>query len=208
MRLVRYLALFLVPLIVLFLASCGSDGSSGDHHNTPVEAVFIGSSQLNDWIFSESFPNNNYVKKAGLSNTSAEMLARFQTDAISIKPKVIVIWAGENDIDRAMTLSETQSNITQMKQLAAAANIKVVLCTLSPKKGTEAVQNPTIVTLNTWIREFGTTTNTAVADFYPVLVDDNGELATQYARDNEHLTTAAYHAITPIVSAAIAQAQQ
>lgn len=195
--------------LTLLQAGCSlGDGSSGGNNDKgPLQAVFIGSSQLNDWTFSVSFPNNNYVKKAVLSDTSTEMLARFQTDAVNPKPQVIVIWAGENDVDRGMPLSTTQSNVTQMRQLAVAASIPVVICTIPPKAGTDAVQNPTIVTLNSWLKSFAASNNVPVADFYPVLVDANGELKAEYASGTEHLTAAAYQAITPVVQAAISAAK-
>lgn len=196
--------------LTLLLAGCSlSDGNGGGGNNDkgPVQAVFIGSSQLNDWTFSTSFPNNNYVKKAVLSDTSTEMLARFQADVVTPKPPRVVIWAGENDVDRGMALSTTQSNITQMHQMASAASIAVVLCTIPPKAGADAVQNPAIVTLNTWIKSYAADHNIAVADFYPVLVDANGDLKADYASGTEHLTAAAYQVITPIVQAAITAAK-
>lgn len=203
----KALVLHLVVSFVLALAGCGSDGGS-QQRSEAVEAVFIGSSQTSDWILSQSFPGRNFVKKAVLSDTSADMLARFQRDVIDVKPKVVLIWAGENDVDRRLPLATSQANITAMRQMAADASIRVVLGTVPPKGGSDAFQNPTIVNLNAWIRSYGTSSGTSVADFYAVLVGPSGEIKAEFANGTEHLSDSAYAAITPVASAAITHAEQ
>jgi lysophospholipase L1-like esterase len=169
--------------------------------------VFIGSSQLLEWKFSDTFPNRNFVKKAVSSDTVDLMLARFQTDVVALKPKVVVIWAGENDIQRAVPLEEIQKNVMAMSDQALQANIRVVLCTLAPKAGPSSVQNPTIVQFNAWLRDFGANPK-VTADFYQVLADASGNLRPEFAHGDQHFTAEAYVALTPVAVSAIEQVEQ
>ena len=75
------------------------------------------------------------------------MLLRFRQDVIDLKPKVVVILAGTNDVAEntgKMTLGETEGNIESMILLAKANGIRPVLCSILPStefwwhKGTAA----------------------------------------------------------------------
>ncbi|HWR36957.1 MAG TPA: GDSL-type esterase/lipase family protein [Clostridia bacterium] len=194
-------------ILELFALGCGG-GSGNSTRSQPVEVVFIGSSQTVDWQLPQSFPGKNYVKKGRLSDASADMLARFQTDVVGLKPRVVVIWAGENDIDRQLPLAQLQANIDAMRQQAATANIGVVFGTVPPKTGTDANQNPAIVEFNDWLRSYVASNKVQLADFYALLVDSAGMIKPEFANGTEHLTPAAYEVITPIAAAAIAAAMQ
>jgi lysophospholipase L1-like esterase len=200
-----------LAVALVFLSQSGCGGSSTEQNRNrsrDLEAVFIGSSQLSHWSLSESFPDRNFIRKAVSGDTSVEMLARFKTDVLDLKPQVAVIWAGENDIDKGVSLSTTQANIIAMRQQAVGAGIRVVLCTVPPKSGGSASQNPKIVAFNDWLRSLGATNAIPIADFYAVLVNTDGQLKPEFADGDEHLTQAAYTVVTPIVAAAIATAEQ
>ena len=54
---------------------------------------------------------------------------------IDLKPKVVMILAGTNDIagnTGPMTLEQTEGNIASMAELASANGIRVVLCSVLP----------------------------------------------------------------------------
>jgi len=203
------IAVPVMAALMLVTLGCGSDSSTKQSQSAdPPEAVFIGSSQTADWIFSQNFAGKNFVKTGEGSDTSADMLARFKRDVLDLKPRVVVIWAGENDIDRGLPLDQPRNNIAAMRQQAIDAGVRVVLCTLSPKTGASASQNPAIVEFNNLLRKFAADTATALADFYPALIDSNGALKAEFANGQEHLTSAAYAAISPIASAAITAAEK
>ena len=63
------------------------------------------------------------------------MLVRFRQDVISLKPKVVVIQAGTNDIAGAagpITEAMAGENFMSMVELAKAHGIKVVLASVTP----------------------------------------------------------------------------
>ena len=60
--------------------------------------VFMGDSITEDWRLEKSFPGKPYLNRGISGQTSPQMLVRFRQDVIDLKPKVVVILAGTNDI--------------------------------------------------------------------------------------------------------------
>jgi len=99
----------------------------------PVEVVFMGNSITDGWIRVDPdfFERNGFLDRG----ISGQMLARFRSDVIDLKPQVVVILAGINDIARnngPIKLENVFGNIVSMCDLARYNGIKVVLCSLLP----------------------------------------------------------------------------
>ncbi|MEJ7680120.1 MAG: GDSL-type esterase/lipase family protein [Segetibacter sp.] len=97
----------------------------------------MGNSITDGWINADSsfFVGKNYIDRGISGQTTPQMLVRFRPDVIDLKPAVVVILAGINDIagnTGIMTLEETFGNIVSMSQLAKASNIKVVISSVLP----------------------------------------------------------------------------
>src|SRR5579884_2555591 len=60
--------------------------------------VFMGDSITDAWDLAASFPGKSYVNRGISGQTTPQMLIRFRPDVIDLKPKVVVILAGTNDI--------------------------------------------------------------------------------------------------------------
>jgi lysophospholipase L1-like esterase len=206
--------LLVSTLLVFGFAGCsGGAGSTGSGSqastNTNPEAVFIGQSLTLNWDLATYFPGKNYVNKGAPSDLTSDMLAHFQRDVVSIKPRVVHIWIGNNDTERAVDPTTTESNTDAMVQQAKQAGIRVVLATIPPEGASRAQYNPGIVTLNAWMRDYAASHGVVLADYYSLLVDANGNLASQYdLGDGQHLSAAGYGKITPAAATAIAQAEQ
>src|SRR6188472_941703 len=125
--------------------------------------VFMGNSITQAWApsFPTMFPGKPYVDRGISGQTTPQMLVRFRQDVIALKPRVVVILAGTNDIagnTGPSTLEMIEDNIASMSELAQANGIRVVLCSVLPvfdypwKPGLEPA--PKIVALNTWIRTY------------------------------------------------------
>ena len=87
------------------------------------------------WKLDESFPGKPYINRGISGQTTPQMLVRFRQDVIDLKPKVVVIFGGTNDIagnTGPMTIEETEGNIASMADLAKANGIRVVLCSVLP----------------------------------------------------------------------------
>src|SRR3954469_734906 len=100
--------------------------------------VFMGDSITDGWDdprYGGFFPGKPYVARGISGQTTPQMLIRFRPDVIALKPKVVVILAGTNDIagnTGPETLEEIEGNLESMAQLAKVNNISVVLSSVMP----------------------------------------------------------------------------
>src|SRR6185503_10435476 len=62
--------------------------------------VFMGNSITEGWAksFGTLFPGKPYVGRGISGQTTPQMLVRFRQDVVALKPKVVVILGGTNDI--------------------------------------------------------------------------------------------------------------
>jgi lysophospholipase L1-like esterase len=100
--------------------------------------VFMGDSITDSWDdpnYGGFFPGKPYFDRGISGQTTPQMLIRFRPDVLALKPKVVVILAGTNDIagnTGPMTLSAIEDNLTSMFELAHANGIRVVLASVLP----------------------------------------------------------------------------
>ena len=83
----------------------------------------------------EYFAGKPYVNRGISGQTTPQMLIRFRADVIALKPSVVVLLAGINDIagnTGPSTLEMITNNIFSMAELAKAHKIKVILCSVLP----------------------------------------------------------------------------
>ena len=66
----------------------------------PNRVVFLGDSITDGWKLEEYFPGKPYVNRGIGGQTTPQMLARMYADVIALKPKVMILLAGTNDIAR------------------------------------------------------------------------------------------------------------
>src|SRR5215218_6052817 len=99
--------------------------------------VFMGNSITEGWIKADStfFAAKGYIDRGISGQTTPQMLVRFRPDVIDLKPSVVVILAGINDIAQntgPMTLEQTFGNLVSMAELAKANHINVVISSVLP----------------------------------------------------------------------------
>lgn len=101
----------------------------------PKRVVFLGDSITDGWKLKESFPGKPYVNRGIGGQTTPQMLARMYADVIALKPSVVILLAGTNDIARntgPMTAEMIEQNFMAITELAQHHGIKVVLCAVMP----------------------------------------------------------------------------
>jgi lysophospholipase L1-like esterase len=101
----------------------------------PRRVVFIGDSITDGWRLAEYFPEKPYVNRGISGQTTPQMLVRMYPDVINLKPAVMVVLAGTNDVARntgPQTAEMIEQNIMAMTELAQHHGIKVVLCSVTP----------------------------------------------------------------------------
>ena len=99
--------------------------------------VFIGDQITEFWGRGQArfFPGRPYFNRGIGGQTSPQMLVRFRQDVIALKPRVVVIQAGTNDIAGVTgpgTRGTWSDHIMSMTDLARANGIRVVLASITP----------------------------------------------------------------------------
>ena len=177
--------------------------------------VFMGNSITEGWAkhFSAMFPNKSYVGRGISGQTTPQMLVRFRQDVIALRPRVVVLLAGTNDIagnTGPSTLEMIEDNIASMAELARANRIAVVLCSVLPvydypwKKGLAPAK--TIVTLNAWIKQYAASQGMAYVDYHAAMVDGRQGLRAELSADGVHPNEAGYRVMAPLVEKGITEA--
>ncbi|HMY73989.1 MAG TPA: SGNH/GDSL hydrolase family protein, partial [Blastocatellia bacterium] len=163
----------------------------------------------------EYFPGNPYLNRGISGQTTPQMLVRFRPDVIALKPKVVVILAGTNDIagnTGPMTLEMIENNYASMAELAKANGIKVVFASVLPihdygkNKVSERRSPENILKLNDWLKTYCKTNGHAYLDYFSKTVDDKGMLKADLANDGLHPNAEGYKLMAPLAEAAIQQA--
>jgi lysophospholipase L1-like esterase len=178
--------------------------------------VFMGDSITDSWgrRYGKFFEGKPYVNRGISGQTTPQMLIRFRPDVIALKPEVVVILAGTNDIagnTGPMTLEAIEDNLASMAELARANNIRVVLASVMPVCDyirSQTAQRPPekIIALNTWIKDYAAKNNHVYLDYYSAMLDDKQMLRQEITDDGLHPNAAGYDIMTPLAEKAIAAA--
>lgn len=177
--------------------------------------VFMGNSITEGWLKADSafFSGKPYINRGISGQTTPQMLLRFRQDVIALKPAVVVILAGTNDIAEntgPTTLETILGNIVSMAELAKANHIRVVLSSVLPaytyrwRPQIQPVEK--IAALNAMIKEYCIKNKLVYVDYYAAMVDERKGLDNKYTNDEVHPTLAGYKVMEPLVEKAIAEA--
>jgi lysophospholipase L1-like esterase len=187
---------------------------------TSADVVFMGDSITDAWPqprFGAFFPGKAYIGRGISGQTTPQMLIRMRPDVIALKPKVVVILGGTNDIagnTGPMTDEQIEGNLASMAELASANGIRVVLSSITPVSEYH-VANPTaapqttlrpiarVRAVNAWMRQYAGAHRHGYIDYFSGMVDDKGLLRTELSGDDLHPNAAGYAIMAPLAEAAI-----
>lgn len=180
-------------------------------------AVFMGDSITEGWIEADPafFETNGYVDRGISGQSSSQMVVRFAHDVVALKPRVVHIMAGTNDIGGAtgpITEDEFVANIRAMLDMAKANGIAVVLAAIPPMSRLlprpEFDTRPVVPRLNLRLKALAEEYGTAWVDYFAPLAAADGSFDPRFANDGVHPTRAGYDVMEPLARAAIDRALQ
>ena len=177
--------------------------------------VFYGNSITQHWeeVSPDFFPENGYIDRGISGQTTPQMLIRFRQDVIDLKPAVMVLLAGTNDLagnTGPSTLKMITDNIFSMAELAQVHQIKVILSSILPvydypwKKGVYPSQK--IEELNKTIKNYCKKHKLIYLDYYTPMVDQRKGLKKDLSEDGVHPNKKGYQVMEPLVKKAITKA--
>lgn len=178
--------------------------------------VFFGDSITEGWGPTGSdrfFPGKPYVNRGISGQTTAQMLVRFRQDVLALKPAVVVILAGTNDIagnTGPATQQMIEDNLHSMVELAQANGIEVVLASVLPvsdypwRPGTQPAQK--VRQLNASLQQYAQRQGLVYLDYHTAMTNAEGGLDRELAGDGVHPSAAGYARMAPLAEQAVASA--
>jgi lysophospholipase L1-like esterase len=176
-----------------------------------VDVVFMGDSITEGWASADAaFFSNGIVGRGISAQTTPQMLVRMHADVVALKPRLVHIMAGTNDIagnTGPMSLSDTQNNFMAMCEIAKSHGIRVALGASPPASKywwkPELKPRESVLALNDWLRAYAKQIGATFADYAAVLSDGKGGVNLGFAKDEVHPTAEGYKAMRPVAEAAV-----
>jgi lysophospholipase L1-like esterase len=214
----------------LALAAWTQANAQGQRPQIPTEGgrgviVVFGASYANSWPISQIAGLT--VVNAGVGgNETRDMLARYEKDVLSQKPRYVLIWGFINDYTRnpaekhPQVAQAIEQRITEMVDQAIARGIQPVLATevtlpaatsawgeftasvyrTLGRTGYQDRINTQVMNSNRWLKKFAAQRNLGVLDLQSALAPEGFFREREYSLpDGSHLTPAAYTALTRFV---------
>ena len=182
---------------------------------TPQRIVFFGDSITEQWLkLRPAFFAGDRIDRGIGGQTTRQMIARFRADVIELRPAVVHILAGTNDLAQITgptSLAEIEGHLASMAELARAHGIRVVFGAVLPARAYGSRPDydpaPDIIALNGWLRAYAAREGHGFADYNAALDDGAHGLSPVNSADGIHPTAAGYAIMEPIAEKAIAGKQ-
>jgi lysophospholipase L1-like esterase len=179
--------------------------------------VFLGDSITDRWPIAQSFPGRDYVNRGIGSQVTAQLVLRFHPDVIALKPRVVVLLAGVNDVQGFMqeaTQAQIQANFEAMDEMAHAHGVAVVFGSILPVNNYKPDASTVVAerhpdelrALNQWLKAYAAAHGDQYADYYSAMADAHGLMRADLTHDGIHPNAMGYAIMTPIAQAAISRA--
>ena len=176
-----------------------------------VDAVFLGDSITEGWASTDpDFFAKGNVGRGISAQTTPQLLVRMHADVIALKPRVVHIMAGTNDIAQntgPMAPEDSKNNLRAMCEIARAHGIRIVLGSVPPASKywwrPEVQPKAAAIAMNEWIRGYAKEIGAVYADYAAALTDAKGNVKLSLAKDEVHPTAEGYAVMRPIAEAAI-----
>lgn len=185
--------------------------------------VLIGASYAGGWDSARPIAGYRMVNKGVNGQQSFEMLARFGTDVLALKPDAVIIWGYINDLFRSdpsqidQTLMRTRESLLAMVELSRKAGVTPIIATEVTIRGkdswSESINtvigkilgkvsyqdfiNRYVLDTNRWLREKAARENILLLDFESILADSNKARIKEFSQpDGSHISERGYEALT------------
>jgi len=179
--------------------------------------VFYGDSITDSWRLNEYFPGRDFVNRGISGQITSQMLARFQSDVVALKPAAVLILAGTNDIARGVSPSTIQANFTMMADLADHHGIKLAIASILPVSDYHKDRNPSfertrqrppqaINEMNAWLKRFCDQRGYPFVNYFDAMKNAEGLLTIDLADDGLHPNAKGYTIMAPLALAGLEEA--
>ena len=176
------------------------------------EMVMIGDSLTERWPGLD----DGIITRGVGGQTSAQVLLRFRQDAIALRPRIVHILVGANDLlglGGPVSADQFAGNVLDMVELAQLHGAAVIVGTVPPmrdfagyKPGDPA---PDIARLNARLSRLAASRGLVLADYHAALIGPDARRGQAlFTDDGIHLSREGYAAMKPVLDAALAEARR
>ncbi len=182
---------------------------------TGQRVVFLGDSITRRWgdpQNSSLFQDHpNYIDRGISGGNTGQMLLRYRSDVLALRPRVVVLLGGTNDLVAfkvADTVAFIEQNLASIVELAQLHHERIILCSLLPVSDAlrpqTANRHPAdILRLNAWLKRYAARKHVVFVDYYAVLSDGNDRFQTALTVDGLHPNRAGYAIMSPLIDRAV-----
>lgn len=172
--------------------------------------VFMGDSITEGWsqLYPEFFDGQPFINRGISGQVTAQMLVRFREDVLDLRPSIVFILAGTNDIalnQGPIPLETVAGHIESMAELAWAHGIDPVICSVLPASHypwREGVDPSTeIPKLNAMLKSYSERMGFPFLDYFGAMTDGNNGLRDDLTSDAVHLTKEGYARLSELATA-------
>ena len=174
------------------------------------EVVMIGDSLTMGW------PDRKGVVNRGIGKqTSDQVLLRFREDAVQLRPRLVHILVGINDvagITGPVTIEQYRGNMAAMIEAAQANGIAVILGTIPSASrfpdNAKIDPGPPVAQVNAALRSLAAEKGVVLADYNAAVSQPDGTIRPAlYLADGVHPNAGGYAAMQPVLDAALVKAR-
>ena len=177
--------------------------------NNTIRLVFFGDSRAASWSSTE-LAGYEFINRGIGSQTSVQTLQRFDPHVQSLKPDIILIQVGINDLKtiplfpgkKESIIENCQANIQQIVEKSKALGAVVIISTIFPvgeiplerKLFWSDDVSQAVEQVNTYMTTLATD-QVIVFDAFSILADEEGVLQAEYTQDELHLNSQGYEVL-------------
>lgn len=204
------------PFADNWTGTCAFAGQNADviRSGKKVDIVFIGDSLTRHWQdFDAALFGEGRINRGIPGHSSAHVLTRLGSDALALKPRVVHVLTGTNDVlgvHGPVTPAVWQGTMRAIVDSARANGITVILGTLPPLTRNpfdEGQRTVAVITeQNRWLRSLAQGKGLVLADYHAVLVGTNGGYKPGLSEDGTHPNAAGYAVMRPVLDKSLADA--
>jgi lysophospholipase L1-like esterase len=173
--------------------------------------VYFGDSITELWALHDpDFFADDVINRGISGQTTLQMLGRFRADVIDLKPRVVHIIAGTNDVagnTGPTSVDRIVANLATMIELARLHGVRVVLGSQLPcaryqfQPHLEAIAP--LAELNRRLRALVADAGLEFVDYFTPLADAHAGFDPRYSDDGLHPGAAGYAVMAPLARAAV-----
>lgn len=158
---------------------------------TPPKGQGNPESQYTYWL-AKQIPGWTFLNRGVNGDRIEEIIIRLRKDLKDIKPKIVILLAGINDLYQGGSTERVTSNLKSLYDLAEKSGAKVVVCTILPYDAASPEILDRIREVNGWIRGYAAVKKYVFCDTYAAVENPQKPGKLVSSPDGLHPDAASY----------------